>query len=145
MKPRTTHPFPVPRSPTRLYCVCPHRCSHPQPQPQLSPQPPAKSADDVYYECCLDNLSSEACARGQAPNVEAQSLYRLLIGTATNLNNLVLVQFGVHILRHRSDCDYLDVLRAFRFHHDDNGGAALSKAIDLEIFVACVSDDRQLR
>ena len=68
-----------------------------------------------------------------------------MIDTATNLKNLVLVQFGVHILQHQSDCDYLDVFRAFWSHHDGDGGAALSKAIDLEIFVACVSEDHQLR
>jgi hypothetical protein len=53
----------------------------------------------------------------------------------------VLVQFGVHIVRHLPDCGYPDVFRAFCFHHDDDGGAALSRVVELEISLACVSED----
>ena len=56
--------------------------------------------------------------------------------------NPVLVQFGAHILRHLSDCGYQDVPYMFCFYDGDDGGAALSRAVELEISVAGVSDDR---
>jgi len=55
------------------------------------------------------------------------------------------MQLGMHVVRHRSDCDCPDVLGAFCFFRDDDDAAVLFRGVKLERSLAGVLEDPLLR